>query len=74
MSLRIVFSTFVSYTLFVISKNFFENLFQEEFTVRGISAIAGVSERTIYKRLTKYDSKIRDFSKVSLIINLTKKH
>ena len=33
--------------------------------MREISAIAGVSERTIYKRMTEYGLKIRDFSKVS---------
>ena len=73
MSLRIACSTFGSYTLkrgcrtkkFVILKPFFENLIQEGFTVKEISAIAGVSERTIYKRMTEYDLKIRDFSKVS---------
>ena len=59
MSLRIACSTFGSYTpksgrhtnKFLIPKNFLENLIQEGFTVRGISAIAGVSERTIYRRM-----------------------
>ena len=50
---------------FVIPKIFLENLIQEGFTVREISAIAGVSERTIYRRMTEYDLKIRDFSRVS---------
>ena len=71
--LRIACSTFGSYTpkrgchtnKFVIPKNFLENLIQEGFTVRETSAIAGVSERTIYKRMAEYDLKIRDFSKVS---------
>ena len=56
MSLKIAASTFGSYcpkrgchtNKFVISKIFFENLIQEGFTAREISAIAGVSERTIY--------------------------
>ena len=73
MSLMIACSTFGSYTpkrgrhtnKFVIPKIFLENLIQEEFTVREISAIAGVSERTFYRRVTEYDLKIRDFSKVS---------
>ena len=73
MSLRIACSTFGSYTpkrcchtsKCVIPKIFLENLIQEGFTVREISAIAGVSERTIYRRMTEYDLKIRDFSKVS---------
>ena len=30
-----------------------------------MSAKAGVSERTIYRRMTEYDLKIRDFPKVS---------
>ena len=47
---------------FVILKIFLENLIQEGFTVREISAIAGVSERSIYRRMTEYDFKIRDFS------------
>ena len=50
---------------FFIPKIFLENFIQEGFTVREISAIAGVSERTIYRRMTEYDLKIRDFSKVS---------
>ena len=33
--------------------------------MRETSAIAGVSERTVYRRMTEYDLKIRDFSKVS---------
>ena len=33
--------------------------------MREISAIAGVSERTIYRRMTEFDLKIRDFSRVS---------
>ena len=73
MSLRNACSTFGSYTpkrgchtnKFVIPKIFLENLIQEGFTVREISAIAGVSERTIYRHMTKYDLKIRDFAKVS---------
>ena len=73
MSLRIACSTFGSYTprrgchtnKFVIPKIFLENLIQEGFTVREISAIAGVSERTIYRRMTEYDLKIRDFSRMS---------
>ena len=32
---------------------------------REITTIAGVSERTIYRRMTEYDLKIRDFSRVS---------
>ena len=55
MSLRTACSTFGSYTLrsgchtnkFVVPKIFLENLIQEGFTVREISTIAGVSERTI---------------------------
>ena len=73
MSLRIACSTFGSYTpkrgchtnKFVIPKIFLENLIQEGFTVPEISAKAAVSKRTIYKRMTEYDLKIRDFSKVS---------
>ena len=73
MSLRTACSTFGSYTLrsgchtnkFVVPKIFLENLIQEGFTVREISTIAGVSERTIYRRMTEYDLKIRDFSRVS---------
>ena len=38
-------------------------MIQEGFTVREISAIAGVSEKTIYRRMAEYDLKI--FSKVS---------
>ena len=53
------------HTTFVIPKIFLESLIQEGFTVREISAIAGVSERTIYRRMTEYDLKIRDFSRVS---------
>ena len=72
MSLRIACSTFGPYTpkrgchtnKFVIRKIFLENLIQEGFTVRELSAIAGVSERTIYRRMTEYDVTIRDFSKV----------
>ena len=72
MSLRIACSTFGRYTpkrgchtnKFVIRKIFLENLIQEGFTVRELSAIAGVSERTIYRRMTEYDVTIRDFSKV----------
>ena len=56
MSQRIACSTFGSYTpkrgchtnKFVIPKIFLENLIQEGFTVREISAIASVSERSIY--------------------------
>ena len=33
--------------------------------MREISAIAGVSERTIYRRMAEYGLKIRDFSRVS---------
>ena len=33
--------------------------------MREISAIAGVSERTTYRRTTEYDLKIRDFSRMS---------
>ena len=33
--------------------------------VREISAIAGVSERTCYRRIAEYDLKIRVFSRVS---------
>ena len=73
MSLRIACSKFGSYTpersyhtnKFVITKIFLENLIQEGFTVKEISAVASVSERTIYRRMTEYDLKIRDFSKVS---------
>ena len=73
MSLRMACSTFGSYTprrgchtnKFVIPRIFLENLIQEGFTVREISAIAGVSERTIYRRMEEYDLKIRDFSRVS---------
>ena len=50
---------------FFIPKIFLENLIQEGFTVREISAIAVVSEMTIYRRMTEYDLKIRDFSIVS---------
>ena len=50
---------------FVILKIFLENLIQEGFIVREISAIAGVSERAIYRRMTEYDFKIRDFFRVS---------
>ena len=32
--------------------------------MREISAMAGVSERTIYRCMTEYDLKIRDFSRV----------
>ena len=49
---------------FVIPKIFLENLIQEGFTVREISTIAGVSERTIYRRMTEYDLKITDFYRV----------
>ena len=73
MSLRMACSTFGSYTprrgchtnKFVIPRIFLENLIQEGFTVREISAIAGVSERTIYRRMVEYGLKIRDFSRVS---------
>ena len=73
MSLRMACSTFGSYTprrgchtnKFVIPRIFLENLIQEGFTVREISAIAGVSERTIYRRMAEYGLKIRDFSRVS---------
>ena len=73
MSLRIACSTFGSYTpkrgchtnKFVVPQIFLENLIQEGFTVTEISAIAGVSERTIYRHMTEYDLKTRDFSKVS---------
>ena len=73
MSLRMACSTFGSYTprrgchtnKFVIPRIFLENLIQEGFTVREISAIAGVSERTIYRHMAEYDLKIRDFSRVS---------
>ena len=73
MYLRIACSTFGSYTpkrgchtnKFVIPKIFLGNLIQEGFTVREISAIAGVSERTIYRHITEYDLKVRDFSKVN---------
>ena len=73
MSLRMACSTFGSYTprrgchtnKFVIPRIFLENFIQEGFTVREISAIAGVSERTIYRRMAEYDLKIRDFSRVS---------
>ena len=72
-ALRIACSTFDSYTpkrgshtnKFVIPQIFLENLIQEGFTVRVISAITGVSEKTICRRMTEYDLKIRDFSKVS---------
>ena len=68
MSLRIACSTHGTYTSFVISKILFRKfdsgrIYSER--KREISAIAGVSERTIYKRMTEYDLKIRDFSKVS---------
>ena len=61
MSLRIVCSTFGSCNpkkgchtnKFFILKIFLENLIQEGFIVRETSAIAGVSERTIYRRMTK---------------------
>ena len=73
MHLRISCSTFVSYTpkrgchtsKFVIPKIFLENLIKGGFTVREISAIAGISERTIYKPMTEFDLKIRDLFKVS---------
>ena len=73
MSLRTACSTFGSYTLrsgchtnkFVVPKIFLENLIQEGFTVREISAITGVSEKAICRRMTEYDLKIKDFSKVS---------
>ena len=72
-ALTIACSTFDSYTpkkgshtnKFVIPQIFLENLIQEGFTVRVISAITGVSEKTICRRMTEYDLKIRDFSKVS---------
>ena len=72
-SLWIACSTFGSYSpkrgchtnKFVIPKIFLEILIQEGFTVREISAITGVSERTIYRHMTEYDLKIRDVSKVS---------
>ena len=78
MSLRIACSTFGSYTpkrgchtnKFVIPKIFLENLIQEGFTVREISAIASVSERTIYRHMTEYDLKIETLLKC-LIINVT---
>ena len=40
-------------------------MIQERFTVKEISAIAGVSERKIYRHTTEYDLKIRDFSRMS---------
>ena len=60
-ALRVACSTFGSYTpkrvchtnKFVIPKIFLENLIQEGFTVREISAIPGVSERTIYRHMTE---------------------
>ena len=33
--------------------------------MREISAIAGVTKRTIFRRMTEYDLKIRDFCRVS---------
>ena len=73
MTLRIACSTFGSYTpkrgchtnKLVITKTFLENLIQERIRVREISAIAGVSGGTIYRRMTEYDLKVRDFSRVS---------
>ena len=50
---------------FVISKIFLENSIQEGFTVREISVIAGVLERTTYRRMAEYDLKVKDFSRVS---------
>ena len=49
----------------VATQIFLENLIHEGFTVRVISAITGVSEKAICRRMTEYDLKIKDFSKVS---------
>ena len=73
MTPRIACSTFGSYTpkrgchtnKLVITKIFLENLIQEGIKMREISAIAGISGRTIHRRMTEYDLKIRDFSRVS---------
>ena len=73
MSLRIECSTFglctpqraVGTNKFVIPKILIENLIDDGFSVKEMSNILCVSERTVLRRMVEYGSKIRDFSNIS---------
>ena len=73
MSLRIECSTFglctpqraVGTNKFVIPKILIDNLIDDGFSVKEMSNILCVSERTVLRRMVEYGSKIRDFSNIS---------
>ena len=63
---------------FVIPKHLLENLMEEGFTIKEISRIISVSERTVYRRMLEYDLSKRDFTPIdddqldSEVLKLTK--
>ena len=73
MSLRIECSTFglctpqraVGTNKFVIPKILIENLIDDGFSVKEMSNILCVSERTVVRRMVEYGLKNRDFSNIS---------
>ena len=73
MSLRIECSTFglctpqraVGTNKFAIPKILIENLIDDGFSVKEMSNIERVSERTVLRRMAEYDSKIINFSIIS---------
>ena len=73
MSLRIECSNFglctprtaVGTNKFVITKILIENLMDDGFSVKEMSNILYVSERTVLRRMVQYGLKIRDFSNIS---------
>ena len=73
MSLRIECSTFglctpqraVGTNKFVIPKILIENLIDDGFSVKEMSNILCVSERTVLRRMVEYGLKTRDFSNIS---------
>lgn len=50
---------------FQIPKRMLSDLIEDGFKVKEVASLLGVSERTIYRRLSEHDIKVRDFSDIS---------
>ena len=49
---------------FLLSKNIFANFIEYGFTIKEMSALLGISERTVYRRMSKFNFKKINFSDV----------
>ena len=55
----------VEFQSFFLSKNRFENCLEHGFTIKEMSALLGVFERTVYRRIEKFDLKKINFNDVN---------